>query len=96
MSIWLIYVLLFVFFVFLVVIFGKIGLQYLDVNIVIVVCVVVMVLFLVGVVVVQGKFNLVGMVLVDKKVLLFIILSGVVGVLFWLFYFMVIKNGNVF
>lgn len=56
---------------------------------------VVMALFLVGVVVIQGKFNLVGTVLADKKSLLFVVLSGVAGALSWLFYFMAIKNGNV-
>jgi bacterial/archaeal transporter family protein len=56
---------------------------------------VVMALFLIGVVVVQGKFNLVGTVLADKKALLFVILSRVAGALSWLFYFMAIKNGNV-
>lgn len=43
----------------------------------------------------QGKFNLIGGVLADKKALLFIILSGVAGALSWLFYFMAIKHGNV-
>ncbi|EEQ12912.1 Permease, drug/metabolite transporter superfamily [Yersinia frederiksenii ATCC 33641] len=79
----------------MVAIFGKIGLQHLDANTATAVRAVVMALFLVGVVVVQGKFNLVGAVLADKKALLFIILSGVAGALSWLFYFMAIKNGNV-
>ncbi|HDL7612005.1 TPA: EamA family transporter [Yersinia enterocolitica] len=95
MSTWLIYALLSALSASLVAIFGKIGLQHLDANTATAVRAVVMALFLVGVVVVQGKFNLVGTVLADKKALLFIILSGVAGALSWLFYFMAIKNGNV-
>ena len=95
MSTWLIYALLSALSASLVAIFGKIGLQHLDANTATAVRAVVMALFLVGVVVVQGKFNLVGTVLADKKALLFIILSGVAGALSRLFYFMAIKNGNV-
>ncbi|CFR10310.1 MULTISPECIES: EamA family transporter [Yersinia] len=95
MSTWLIYALLSAVSASLVAIFGKIGLQHLDANTATAVRAVVMALFLVGVVVVQGKFNLVGTVLADKKALLFVVLSGVAGALSWLFYFMAIKNGNV-
>ncbi|MEQ9720365.1 EamA family transporter [Yersinia alsatica] len=95
MSTWLIYALLSALTASLVAIFGKIGLQHLDANTATAVRAVVMALFLVGVVLVQGKFNLVGAVLADKKALLFIVLSGVAGALSWLFYFMAIKNGNV-
>ncbi|MFM1455017.1 EamA family transporter [Yersinia enterocolitica] len=95
MSTWLIYALLSALFTSLVAIFGKIGLQHLDANTATAVRAVVMALFLVGVVVVQGKFNLVGTVLADKKSLLFVVLSGVAGALSWLFYFLAIKNGNV-
>ncbi|CNL55817.1 EamA family transporter [Yersinia proxima] len=95
MSTWLIYALLSALSASLVAIFGKIGLQHLDANTATAVRAVVMALFLVGVVVIQGKFNLVGAVLADKKALLFVVLSGVAGALSWLFYFMAIKNGNV-
>ncbi|MDN0122642.1 EamA family transporter [Yersinia aleksiciae] len=95
MSTWLIYALLSALTASLVAIFGKIGLQHLDANTATAVRAVVMALFLVGVVVVQGKFNLVGAVLADKKALLFVVLSGIAGALSWLFYFMAIKNGNV-
>lgn len=95
MSTWLIYALLSAVSASLVAIFGKIGLQHLDANTATALRAVVMALFLVGVVVVQGKFNLVGTVLADKKALLFVVLSGVAGALSWLFYFMAIKNGNV-
>jgi transporter family protein len=76
-------------------IFGKIGLQHLDANTATAIRAVVMALFLVGVVVVQGKLNLIGTVLADKKALLFILLSGIAGALSWLFYFMAIKSGDV-
>ena len=95
MSTGLIYALLSAFTASLVAIFGKIGLQQLDANTATAVRAVVMALFLVGVVLAQGKFNLIGGVLADKKALLFIILSGVAGALSWLFYFMAIKHGNV-
>ncbi|MGP2426408.1 EamA family transporter [Yersinia sp. 2545 StPb PI] len=95
MSTWLIYALLSAFTASLVAIFGKIGLQQLDANTATAVRAVVMALFLVGVVLAQGKFNLISGVLADKKALLFIILSGVAGALSWLFYFMAIKHGNV-
>lgn len=54
-----------------------------------------MALFLVGVVVVQGKFNLISEIIENRKALFFIALSGIAGALSWLFYFMAIKNGQV-
>ncbi len=95
MSTWLIYALLSALAASLVAIFGKIGLQHLDANTATAIRAVVMALFLVGVVVVQGKMDLVSEVLADRKALLFIVLSGVAGALSWLFYFMAIKNGTV-
>jgi transporter family protein len=95
MSAWLFYALLSAASAALVAIFGKIGLQQLDANTATAVRAIVMALFLVGVVVAQGKLNLVGTVFADKKALLFIILSGVAGALSWLFYFMAIKHGEV-
>ncbi|WP_342321556.1 EamA family transporter [Kosakonia sp. BYX6] len=95
MSAWLIYALLSAVTAALVAIFGKIGLQHLDANTATAIRAVVMALFLVGVVVVQGKLSLVSTVFADKKALLFIVMSGVAGALSWLFYFMAIKSGNV-
>lgn len=95
MSAWLFYALLSAASAALVAIFGKIGLQHLDANTATAIRAIVMAIFLVGVVVVQGKLNLVGTVFADKKALLFIILSGVAGALSWLFYFMAIKSGEV-
>lgn len=95
MSTWLIYALLSALTASLVAIFGKIGLQHLDANTATAIRAVVMALFLVGVVIQQGKLAMVSEVFADRKALLFIVLSGVAGALSWLFYFMAIKNGNV-
>ena len=95
MSIWLVYALLSAVTASLVAIFGKIGLQHLDANTATAIRAVVMALFLVGVVVIQGKLSLISTILADKKALAFIVLSGVAGALSWLFYFMAIKTGDV-
>lgn len=95
MSVWLIYALLSAITAAGVAILGKIGLQQLDANTATAIRAVVMAIFLVGVVVVQGKLNLVNTFLNDKKALLIIALSGIAGALSWLFYFMAIKEGKV-
>ncbi|MDX5627870.1 MULTISPECIES: EamA family transporter [unclassified Brenneria] len=95
MSSWLIYALLSALCAALVALFGKIGLQNLDANTATAIRAVVMALFLVGVVVAQGKMTLVGDIIANKKALLFILLSGVAGAMSWLFYFVALKNGNV-
>jgi len=95
MSAWLFYALLSAASAAVVAIFGKIGLQHLDANTATAIRAIVMAIFLVGVVVVQGKLNLVGTLFADKKALLFIVLSGIAGALSWLFYFMAIKSGEV-
>ncbi|MDX7989981.1 EamA family transporter [Xenorhabdus littoralis] len=95
MSTWLIYALLSAFTAALVAIFGKVGLQNLDTNTATAIRAVIMALFLVGVVVLQGKVNLISEVLSNRKALLFILLSGVAGALSWLFYFLAIKHGKV-
>lgn len=95
MSSWLLYALLSALCAALVALFGKIGLQQLDANTATAIRAVIMALFLVGVVVVQGKSSLFGTVLANHKAMLFIILSGVAGALSWLFYFMALKSGSV-
>ena len=95
MSAWLFYALLSAASAAVVAIFGKIGLQHLDANTATAIRAIVMAIFLVGVVVVQGKLNLVGTLFADQKALLFIVLSGIAGALSWLFYFMAIKSGEV-
>lgn len=95
MSSWLLYALLSALCAALVALFGKIGLQQLDANTATAIRAVIMALFLVGVVVVQGKSSLFGTVLANHKAMLFIVLSGVAGALSWLFYFMALKSGSV-
>ncbi|KLU15206.1 MULTISPECIES: EamA family transporter [Xenorhabdus] len=95
MSTWLIYALLSALTAALVAIFGKIGLQNLDANTATAIRAVIMALFLVGVVVVQGKLNLISEIVANRKAFMFILLSGIAGALSWLFYFLAIKHGNV-
>lgn len=95
MSAWLIYALLSAISAAFVAILGKIGLQHLDANTATAIRAIVMAIFLVGVVVVQGKLNLINTFFNDKKALLIIALSGIAGALSWLFYFMAIKDGKV-
>jgi bacterial/archaeal transporter family protein len=95
MSPWLVYALLSAITAACVAILGKIGLQHLDANTATAIRAIVMAIFLVGVVVVQGKLNLISTFFNDKKALLIIALSGVAGALSWLFYFMAIKEGKV-
>lgn len=95
MAAWLLYALLSAIMAAFVAILGKIGLQELDANTATAVRAVVMALFLIGVVIYQGKLELVSTVIANKKALLFIVLSGVAGALSWLFYFLAIKHGEV-
>ncbi len=95
MSVWLVYALLSAVAASFVAIFGKLGLQNLDANTATAIRAVIMALFLVGVVVIQGKLDLVSDIITNKKAIFFIALSGVAGALSWLFYFLAIKNGNV-
>lgn len=95
MSTWLIYALLSAISAAMVAVFGKMGLQHLDANTATAIRAVIMALFLVGVVVVQGKINLISEIIENRKALFFIALSGIAGALSWLFYFMAIKNGQV-
>ena len=95
MSTWLIYALLSAISAAMVAVFGKMGLQHLDANTATAIRAVIMALFLVAVVVVQGKLNLISEIIENRKALFFIALSGIAGALSWLFYFMAIKNGQV-
>lgn len=95
MSAWLIYALLSAIAAAAVAIFGKMGLQHLDANTATAIRSVIMAVFLVGVVVIQGKLQLVQTIIQDKKAIFMIALSGIAGALSWLFYFMAIKVGKV-
>ncbi|WP_420888816.1 EamA family transporter [Cohnella candidum] len=92
---WLLYALLSAVTAALVAIFGKIGLKDLDANAATAVRSVIMALFLLGVVAVQGKFSQMGEILGHKRALTFVALSGVAGALSWLFYFLALKYGRV-
>ncbi|WDH96510.1 EamA family transporter [Paenibacillus urinalis] len=95
MPVWLLYSILSAITAALVAIFGKIGLENIDSNSATAIRSVIMALFLVGVIAVQGKFAEVGEILTQKKALSFIVLSGVAGALSWLFYFLALKYGKV-
>lgn len=93
---WLVFALLSAATASLVAIFGKIGLQGIDTNTATAVRAVIMALFLLGVVIAQGKIAQVSMVLGNSKALLFIVLSGMAGAISWLFYFLALKLGKVY
>ncbi|SEP06445.1 EamA family transporter [Propionispora vibrioides] len=92
---WLVFSLLSAVTAALVAIFGKIGLQTVDANTATAVRSIVMAIFLMGVVVLQGSVKQIPVILADKRTLLFIVLSGIAGALSWLFYFLALKYGKV-
>lgn len=92
---WLVYALLSAVSAAMVSIFGKVGLQGVDSNVATTVRSIVMAIFLIGVVAMQGNLVQLPDVWADKRGLLFIVLSGVAGATSWLFYFMALKVGRV-
>ena len=92
---WLVYALLSAVSAAMVSIFGKVGLQGVDSNVATTVRSIVMAIFLIGVVAMQGNLVQLPDVWADKRGLLFIVLSGVAGAPSWLFYFMALKVGRV-
>lgn len=92
---WLLFALLSAVMAALVAIFGKLGLQSVDANAATALRSVIMALFLLIVVAVQGKFSHIGEMLAQRKALAFVALSGVAGALSWLFYFLALKYGKV-
>lgn len=92
---WLVYALLSAITAALVSIFGKIGLKDIDSNTATAIRAVVMSVFLIGVVAVQGKLGQISSILANRKAMLFIVLSGVAGATSWLFYFLALKDGKV-
>lgn len=95
METWLVYALLSAGSAAMVSIFGKIGLQGIDSNAATAVRSVIMAVFLVGVVAVQGHLGNMSAVFADKKALCFVALSGIAGATSWLFYFLALKVGKV-
>ncbi|MDU4959610.1 MAG: EamA family transporter [Sporomusaceae bacterium] len=94
-QLWLVFALLSAAAAAMVGIFGKIGLQSVDANTATAIRSVIMALFLLLVVAVQGNISKIPLIVADKKALLFIVLSGVAGALSWLFYFLALKHGKV-
>ena len=79
----------------LVAIFGKIGLQSVDANTATALRAVIMALFLIAIITLEGKLFSIPSLFSNSKAITFIVLSGVAGALSWLFYFLAIKMGNV-
>lgn len=91
---WLIFALLSAVTAALVAIFGKIGLKGIDTNTATAVRAVIMALFLITVVVIQGKLKEVSSIFTNSNAMTYIILSGIAGALSWLFYFMALLYGD--
>ncbi len=91
MPLWIIFALLSALTAALVAIFGKVGINNIDSTLATAVRSVIMMLFLVSLAGILGKFKL--LTTIDNKALLFIILSGLAGALSWLFYFYALKLG---
>ena len=75
-------------------IFGKIGLQGIDSNTATAIRAVIMALFLIAVILLEGKLGQVNVILGNSKALFYIMLSGIAGALSWLFYFFALKMGE--
>jgi transporter family protein len=93
--VWLIFALLSAFTAGLVAVFGKIGLEGMDTNTATTVRAVVMAIFLVGIILVQGKLGKISEILSNSKAMTFVVLSGIAGALSWLFFFFALKVGKV-
>lgn len=76
-------------------IFGKIGLKDIDSNTATAVRAIVMAVFLVLVVLLQGNIRKIPDIVADKKAFIWIVLSGIAGATSWLFYFLALKHGKV-
>ncbi|MDD5254286.1 MAG: EamA family transporter [Candidatus Nanoarchaeia archaeon] len=92
---WIIFALLSALTASLVAIFGKIGLQGIDTNTATAIRAIIMALFLIGLIVIQGKLTEINSIFANSKALFYIILSGIVGALSWLFYFIALKSAKV-
>lgn len=89
---WIVYALLSAFTAALVAILGKVGISDIDTTIATTLRAVVMVVFLICISLALGKSN--QLATLDRKSLLFIILSGIAGATSWLFYFSALKEGT--
>lgn len=94
---WLIFSLLSAFTAALVAIFGKIGLKDIDTNVATAIRVIVMTIFLLIIVFMQGNvFDKFSSIFSNNKAMIYIVLSGIAGALSWLFYFLALKIGKVY
>lgn len=92
---WLIFAILSALMAALVAIFGKIGLEKVDSNTATAIRAVIMALFLIFLILIQGKMSQVSSIISNSKAITFIFLSGLAGAMSWLFYFMALKIGKV-
>ena len=92
---WIIFGLLAAVFAALVAIFGKMGLHGIDTTTATTMRAIVMAIFLLIVILIEGKFGQIGEIAANKKALYYIVLSGVAGAMSWLFYFVALKLGKV-
>ncbi len=90
---WFVLALLSAVFASLTAIFGKVGLAKVDANFATILRSIIMAGFLVLVGLSTGKFAPAFWQSLDKKAMLFIVLSGVAGAVSWLFYFLALKVG---
>ena len=91
MSSWLLFALLSAI-AALVSIFGKIGLDGIDANVATTVRSIIMALFMVGVIIIQGKFQNIGDVLLNIKSTALYHIKRIAGASSWLFYFLALKQ----
>ncbi len=92
---WLVFALLSAIFASLVAIFGKIGLQNVDSHTATAIRAVVMAVFLIAVVLIEGKLSNFKTIIINNKTMFYIVLSGIAGALSWLFYFVALKGAKV-
>jgi transporter family protein len=94
MEAWLIFALISAITAALVAIFGKIGLKGIDSTTATAIRAVIMALFLIGVILIQNKISQVNTILQNKEAMTFIILSGIMGALSWIAYFLALSSGK--
>lgn len=92
MEAWILYALLSAVFAALVAIFGKIGIANVDTTLATTVRSIIMAAFLFCTSLALRKLPLLGSI--NRKAILFIVLSGLAGALSWLFYFLALKRGS--
>ncbi len=92
---WLVFALLSAVFASLVAIFGKIGLQNVDSHTATAIRAIVMAVFLIAVVLIEGKLTNFKTIIINNKAMFYIVLSGIAGALSWLFYFVALKGAKV-